>query len=100
MASLYEGLRRSICARRLISYFSAPSSLSLAYLGKGEAVRHADALVSQKNRPAFHQRVSEGAGESSEVGHEGSAKEDIAGEVHFMVENVLGSCCPTFLPGP
>lgn len=73
---------------------------SLTHLGKGEALRHADTFVSQNDRPAFHQRIAERAREGPEVGYEGSAKKDVTGEVYLVVENILGSCCPTFLSRP
>lgn len=51
----------------------------------------------QNESPAFHQRIAKGAGKGPKVGDEGRAEEDVTGEVHLVIEDILGSCCPTFL---
>lgn len=89
-------LRKTSCSQLQHSFWPP----FLPYLGKGEAVRNPDAPVSQNDRPAFHQRISEGTSKRPEIGNEGSAQEDVTGEIHLVVENILGSCGPTFLPSP
>lgn len=43
--------------------------------------------------------MSEGTREGPQVRHKSGAQENVPGKVHFVVQNVLGSCFPPFLYG-